>query len=143
MPFRYHPPDAWLAYMDTRPAPAEPTAWIILPGHPEVPAHLSVRRYSRLARLSRTIWYAFLWMISTLGTVVITMGDPFITGIPLFVGGVMTYKSWGGRFRVMEFHGACPRCHEPIALKPGSKIGSPHHLVCYHCHHEPDLYLAA
>jgi hypothetical protein len=129
--------------MDSRSAPAQPTAWIILPGHSDAPAHLSVERYSRLARLYRTIWYAFLWFGSTLGTVIVTIGDPFMTGIPLFVGAVLTYKSWGGRFRVTEFRGACPRCREPINLKPGSKIGSPHHLVCYHCHHEPDLYLAA
>ncbi|HEX6373018.1 MAG TPA: hypothetical protein VF006_29115 [Longimicrobium sp.] len=129
--------------MNPHPAAPRPTAWIILPGHPDVPAHLSVERYSRLARLSRTTWYAFLWMFSTLGTAIVTIGDPFVTAIPLFVGAVTTFKSWGGRFRVMEFHGTCPRCREPINLKPGSKIGSPHHLVCYHCHHEPDLYLAA
>src|SRR5687768_12281971 len=129
--------------MDNQPAPARPTAWLILPGHPDAPAHLRVERYSRLARLSRTTWYGFLWMISTLGTVIVTIGDPFMTALPLFVGGVMTFKSWGGRFRVTEFHGTCPRCREPISLKPGSKIGSPHHLVCFNCHHEPDLYLAA
>jgi hypothetical protein len=129
--------------MDTPAAPAQPTAWIILPGHPDAPAHLRVQRYSRLARFYRTTWYGFLWMISTLGTVVVTIGDPFLTGIPFFVGAVMTYRSWGGRFRVTEFHGACPRCRQPINLKPGSKIGSPHHLVCYNCHHEPHLYLAA
>ena len=129
--------------MDTPPAPARPTAWIILPGHPDAPAHLSVQRYSRLARLSRTTWYAFLWMTSTVGMLFVSIGDPFMTAIPFFVGAVMTYKTWGGRFRVMEFQGRCPRCQEPIQLQPGSKIGSPHHLVCYNCHHEPDLYLAA
>jgi len=54
----------------------------------------------------------------------------------------MTYRSWRGRFRVTEFRGACPRCENAIQLKVGSKIGSPHRLVCYNCHHEPDLYLA-
>ncbi|WP_420128840.1 hypothetical protein [Longimicrobium sp.] len=129
--------------MDTSPAPARPTAWIILPGHADAPAHLSVQRYSRLARLSRTMWYAFVWMISSVGMLLVSIGDPFLTAIPFFTGAVLTYKTWGGRFRVMEFHGSCPRCQEPIQLKPGSKIGSPHHLVCYNCHHEPDLYLAA
>ena len=129
--------------METPPAAAQPTAWIVLPGHPDAPAHLSVVRYSRLARVYRTVWYAFLWMISTLGTLIVTIGDPFMTAIPLFVGAVMTVKSWGGRFLVTAFEGACPRCGVPIQLKPGSKIGSPHHLVCYSCHHEPDLYMAA
>jgi hypothetical protein len=126
------------------PQPVEhPTAWIVLPGHPDAPAHLSVVRYSRLARIYRTLWYAFLWMTSTVGTLLVTIGDPFMTAMPLFVGGVMTYRSWGGRYRVTAFHGTCPRCTQPIKLKPGSKIGSPHHMVCYSCHHEPDLYLAA
>lgn len=143
MPFYIAHQTRGFRYMETRPALAQPTAWIILPGHPDAPAHLSVERYSPLARLTRTVWYAFLWMFSTVATLFVTIGDPFMTAMPLFVGGVMTYKSWGGRFRVMEFHGTCPRCHEPIKLEPGSKIGSPHHLVCYQCHHEPDLYLAA
>ena len=54
--------------MQTPPAAAQPTAWIILPGHPDAPAHVSVERYSRLARLARTVWYGFLWMISTVAT---------------------------------------------------------------------------
>lgn len=128
--------------METPPA-AQPTAWIILPGHPDAPAHLSVVRYSQLARLYRTTLYAFLWIGSTMVTFLITLFDPFMTAMPLFLGAVMTFKSWRGRFRVTAFEGACPRCHEPIQLKPGSKIGSPHHLVCYSCHHEPELYLAA
>ncbi|MBW3573135.1 MAG: hypothetical protein KY467_18720 [Gemmatimonadetes bacterium] len=130
-------------YMETRPAPAEPTAWIVLPGHADAPAHLSVVRYSPLARLYRTAWYAFLWITSTVATFLVTIFDPFMTSMPLFIGAVMTYRSWRGRFRVTEFRGACPRCREPIDLKAGSRIGTPHHLVCYNCHHEPELYLAA
>ncbi|HEX2211638.1 MAG TPA: hypothetical protein VHG93_28380 [Longimicrobium sp.] len=129
--------------METRPDTAQTPAWIVLAGHPDAPAHVKVVGYSRVARLWRTTWYAFLWITSTIGTFFITIFDPFMTSMPLFVGAVMTYRSWRGRFRVMEFHGACPRCREPIDLKPGSKIGTPHHLVCYSCHHEPDLYLAA
>ncbi|HEU0302408.1 MAG TPA: hypothetical protein VFR37_23315 [Longimicrobium sp.] len=129
--------------MDDRPADSAPTAWIILPGHPDAPAHVSVQRYSRAARLYRTTWFAFLWMVSTVGMFFVTIFDPFMTSMPLLLGGMMTYRSWRGRFRVMEFSGACPRCHSAIAIKPGSRIGTPHHLVCYSCHHEPELYLAA
>jgi len=122
---------------------AHPTAWIVLPGHRDAPARVSVVRYSTVARFYRTVMYGVLWITSTLGMFVVTIFDPFMTCMPLFVGGVMTYRSWRGRFRVTEFHGACPRCAQPLPLKLGSKIGSPHHLVCYHCHHEPHLYLAA
>lgn len=120
-----------------------PTAWLVLPGHRDAPARLTVERYSRLARFYRTVMYGLMWVGSTVGMFLVTIFDPFMTCIPLFVGGVMTYRSWRGRYRVMDFHGACPRCQSPLDLKLGSKIGSPHHLVCYQCHHEPDLYLAA
>lgn len=125
------------------PQPIEhPTAWLVLAGHPDAPAHLDVIHYSRLARLYRTTCYFFLWIISTVGMFFITIFDPFMTSMPLFVGGVMTYRSWRGRYKVTAFSGPCPRCAQPIKLEPGSKIASPHHLVCYNCHHEPDLYLA-
>lgn len=121
----------------------QPTAWLVLPGHPDAPAQVGVIHYSRLARLHRTAWYFVLWIVSTVGTFFVTIFDPFMTSMPLFVGAVMTYRSWRGRYKVTDFHGGCPRCGEPIKLKTGSKIGTPHHLVCYNCHHEPDLYLAA
>jgi hypothetical protein len=120
-----------------------PTAWIILAGHRNAPAQLTVERYSPIARFYRTVLYGMMWIGSTVAMFLVTIFDPFMTCIPLFVGAVMTHRSWRGRFRVMEFHGACPRCQSPLELKLGSKIGSPHHLVCYNCHHEPDLYLAA
>lgn len=129
--------------MSTHTADAQPTAWIVLAGHPNAPARLSVVRYSSLARFYRTVLYAILWIVSSVTTFFITIFDPFMTCMPVFIGAVMTYRSWRGRFKVTEFHGDCPRCREPLRLKPGSKIASPHHLVCYACHHEPDLYLTA
>jgi hypothetical protein len=120
-----------------------PTAWIILPGHRDAPARLTVERYSAFARFYRTMLYGLMWIGGTVATLLVTLGDPFVTCIPFFVGAVMTYRSWLAKYRVMDFHGACPRCQTALPLKPGTKIGSPHHLVCYSCHHEPDLYLAA
>lgn len=120
-----------------------PTAWLILPGHRDAPARLTVERYSSVARFYRTLVYAALWIGCTTATFLITIFDPFMTAMPFLFGAVMTHRSWRGRYRVMDFDGACPRCQSPLNLKLGSKIGSPHHLVCYHCHHEPDLYLAA
>jgi hypothetical protein len=129
--------------MSTHTSDAHSTAWIVLPGHRDAPARLTVERYSSVARFYRTLLFGGLWISSTLGTFFITIFDPFMTCMPLFVGAVMTYRSWHGRFRVTEFRGACPRCGNALNLKAGSKIASPHHLVCYHCHHEPHLYLAA
>ena len=118
-------------------------ARIVLPGHRDVHASVDVLPTTTGARIARTLLLAALWGGLTAATFFVTIFDPFMTSMPLFVGAVMTYKSWRGRYKVTEFRGACPRCAEPIKLKTGSKIGTPHHMVCYNCHHEPDLYLAA
>ena len=129
--------------MGTDPSDTAPTAWVVLPGHRDAPAWLHVVRYSAAARLYRTVLYAGMWIGGSVAMFFITLFDPFMTGIPFLLGGMATYRAWRGRFRVTGFRGACPRCETPIALKPGSRIASPHPLVCYHCHHEPALHLAA
>jgi hypothetical protein len=122
---------------------APPTGWIVLPGHPDLPARVEVVRCSPLARAYRTVLFGFLSLAATAGAFVVTIFDPFISSIPLLVGGMATWRSWRGRFRVTRFEGACPRCRHPLALAEGSRIGSPHPLVCYECHHEPELFLPA
>jgi hypothetical protein len=121
----------------------EQEGWIVLPGHRDVRARMEVVCDSAPARLSRTVLFAFLWAAATVATFFVTLFDPFLSSIPLLVGATSTWRSWRGRFRVLRFDGACPRCSEPIALREGSRIGSPHGLVCYSCHHEPELHLAA
>ncbi|HLL46916.1 MAG TPA: hypothetical protein VK399_09395 [Longimicrobiaceae bacterium] len=115
-----------------------PGARIVLGGHPSRPARLVARRYPGWARLARTLAFVVLWIASTLGTLVFTF-DPFVASLPFLMGISFVYRSWKGRFRVEEFQAACPRCGEELKLKPGSKIDLPHPLVCYHCHHEPEL----
>lgn len=126
-----------------RNAIACPNARIILPGHADAEADVAVNVYPFRFRVARTFGYLALWIGSTLTALVVTFGDPFLTAIPFILGVVGVHRSWRGRFRVARFHGACPRCHTPLELGEGSKIGSPHHLVCYRCHHEPHLVLAA
>lgn len=128
--------------MDTPPID-QPNAWIVLPGHPDAPARLDAVRQPSWARLSRTLLWGTTWIVSTVATFLVTLFDPFMTAMPFFVGAVLTYRSWRGRFRVMAFQGACPRCREPIRIAPGARIASPHPLVCYSCHFEPELHLAA
>jgi hypothetical protein len=122
---------------------AEQDGWIVLPGHRDVRARVQVVADSASARLSRTVLFALLWGAATVAAFFVTLFDPFLSSIPLLVGLTSTWRSWRGRFRVLRFDGACPRCSEPIALREGSRIGSPHGLVCYSCHHEPELHLAA
>lgn len=117
---------------------AIPGARIVLGGHPSRPARLVARRYPGWARLARTLAFVVLWILSTAGTLVFTF-DPFVASLPFLMGISFVYRSWRGRFRVEEFQAACPRCGEDLLLKPGSKIDLPHRLVCYSCHHEPEL----
>jgi hypothetical protein len=88
--------------------------------------------------VARTTGFVALWIASTLGTLALTL-DPFVASLPFLVGASLVYRSWKGRFRVEEFQAACPRCGEELKLEPGSRIDLPHPLVCYHCHHEPEL----
>lgn len=117
---------------------AIPGARIVLGGHPTRPARLVARRYPAWARLARTLAFMVLWLLSTAGTLAFTF-DPFVASFPFVLGASFVYKSWKGRFRVEEFQAACPRCEEELLLKPGSRIDIPHPLVCYGCHHEPEL----
>ncbi|HEX2189185.1 MAG TPA: hypothetical protein VHG51_09830 [Longimicrobiaceae bacterium] len=117
---------------------AVPGARIVLGGHPARPARLVARRYPGWARLARTLAFLVLWAVGTVGTLVFTF-DPFVASFPFVLGGSLVYRSWKGRFRVEEFQADCPRCGEELRLEPGSRIDLPHPLVCYHCHHEPEL----
>ncbi|HEX8391234.1 MAG TPA: hypothetical protein VF665_02660 [Longimicrobium sp.] len=118
-------------------------ARLVLPGHPDAPAHVTLVRASGWARVRRTLLFGMGWISGTVTMFAITLFDPFMTALPFLIGGLMTFRSWRGRFRVTSFRGSCPRCHQPLDLKPGARIGAPHPLVCYNCHHEPELYLAA
>lgn len=119
-----------------------PNAWIVLPGHADVPARVEVERYSPVSRAMRTLGWACAWLGASVAAFLVTLFDPFLTSIPFFVGAVLTFRSWRGRFRVRSFRGTCPRCGQPLPLAVGAKIGAPHRLVCYHCHFEPSLHLA-
>ena len=118
-----------------RPVPAR----IVLPGHPDLPARVEVVRYARSSRIVRTLARCVGWTGATVATFLVTMFDPFLTSIPLIVGAVSVYRSWKGRFRVCAFEGHCPRCRTEMALKPGTPVSVPHPMVCYTCHHEPEL----
>jgi hypothetical protein len=121
--------------------PGSAIGWIVLPGHTDVRARVEVVRCGRFARLRRTILLSVLSLVATAVAFVITIFDPFLSSIPLLVGGASAWRSLHGHYRVRSFEGDCPRCGEAIRLAAGSRIGSPHGLVCYTCHHEPELYL--
>ena len=120
-------------------APVPVAARIVLPGHRDADARMQVVALPFRTRMVRTLALAAGWGLTTVTTFLVTIFDPFMTSLPLLVGTMAVYRSWKGRFRVDEFRGGCPRCGTEMRLKPGSRISLPHPLVCYTCHHEPQL----
>ena len=117
------------------------TAVIHLRGHGSTPAVLSVSRYSAVAWIVRIARYVAGWLGVSTATLIITF-DPFVASFPFVIGLGYVYRTVRGRYHVRHFEGRCPRCATTLALKPGSKIPLPYDLVCYSCHHEPELRLA-
>jgi hypothetical protein len=121
-------------------SPTLAPAVVHLRGHGATPAHLEVSRYSPLAWAARVLRYSVGWVGATLATLVITF-DPFVASFPFVIGLGYLYRTVLGRYHVRAFQGSCPRCAKPLTLEAGSKIPLPYHLVCYACHHEPELRL--
>lgn len=113
-------------------------ATIRLRGHQSRPAHLDVVRYPAWAWFGRLLGLCVLWLGSTVLTLLVTF-DPFVASFPFVIGLGFVYRAWNARYRVNEFRGHCPRCENELTIRPGSKIDLPHPLVCYSCHHEPEL----
>jgi hypothetical protein len=113
-------------------------ARIELGGHDDRPAQVEVVPFSAVSRLTRMALWGTTWVGGTLATLALTF-DPFVASFPFVLGGAFTWKAFRNRFRVLRFHGECPRCLTPLTLEPGSAIALPAALVCYHCHHEPRL----
>ena len=125
--------------MTTSEGPAAVGARIVLPGHADTVAKVEVREVTFGGRVTRTLGRAALWSTITTATFLITMFDPFMTSLPALVGAMAVYRGWKGRFQVRSFRGGCPRCGAEIQIKPDSRVSAPHPLVCYGCHHEPQL----
>lgn len=123
----------------TASADAPVRAWIVLPGHRDAEARVEVVRLPFWTRALRTVALGAGWGAGTVAAFFITMFDPFLSSIPLCIGAFSVYRSWKGHYSIRSFRGGCPRCGEAMRLKPGARISVPHPMVCYSCHHEPEL----
>jgi hypothetical protein len=118
-------------------------ARIVLAGHRDTVARVDVSEVPLRRRVVRTLVLAAFWGTVTAAVFFITVFDPFMTSMPVLVGAVTVWRSWKGEWRVRSFCGGCPRCGAELLVKPKARIGVPHPLVCYSCHHEPQLVLRA
>lgn len=110
----------------------------VLRSHGSLPAEVEVVKYPRTRWALRTLGYVVLWVGWTVGTLLFTF-DPFVASFPFVIGAALAYRSWKGGYQIRAFQGHGPRCENELTIKPGSKIDLPHPLVCYNCHHEPEL----
>jgi len=117
-------------------------ARIVLPGHADTIARVEVRPISSRNRVLRTLGLAGLWGTVTTAVFFITVFDPFMTSMPAFVGAASVYRSWRGRFELRAFEASCPRCGSELKMKRNARVGAQAPLVCYTCHHEPELVFA-
>jgi hypothetical protein len=117
-------------------------ARIVLPGHADTVARVDLSEVPMRARVLRTMVLAAFWGTVTVGVFFITVFDPFMTSLPAFVGAASVYRSWRGRFELHAFQARCPRCAAELKVKPNAKVSAPHPLVCYACHHQPELVFA-
>ena len=121
---------------------AGPRARIVLPGHTDTVARVDVSEVPLRARVTRTLLLAAFWGTITTAVFFITVFDPFMTSMPAFVGAASVYRSWRGRYALHAFEARCPRCGTELRIKPNAKVSASHTLVCYTCHHQPELVFA-
>jgi hypothetical protein len=119
------------------------SARVVLPGHADTVARVDVDAVPMRARVLRTLMVAGAWGAISVAMFLITMFDPFMTSLPVLVGAVNVWRNWRGRFRIRRFEADCPRCGAEIRVKENTRVAVPHPLVCYACHHEPQLVLRA
>lgn len=120
----------------------EAPAVLYLGGHERVPVHLEITRYPGWMYVGRIAGRTLCWIGISVGTLVITF-DPFVASFPFVIGMGATWRALKGRYHVHAFQGRCPRCAGDLVIRPGSKINLPFSMVCYRCHHEPELRLVA
>lgn len=117
-------------------------ARIVLPGHADTIARVEVRPIPSRNRVLRTLGLAGMWGTITVAVFFVTVFDPFMTSMPAFVGAASVYRSWRGRFELRAFEASCPRCGTELKMKRNARVGVQSPLVCYTCHHEPELVFA-
>ena len=117
-------------------------ARIVLPGHADTVARVDVTPISSRDRVLRTLFLAALWGTITAAVFFITVFDPFMTSMPAFVGAASVYRSWRGRYELRAFEARCPRCGTHLKMKRNARVSAHASLVCYACHHQPELVFA-
>lgn len=118
-----------------------PNARLVLP-HRATPARIEAEPRPAGARASRALgWLALFWALAPL-VFFIPPHLPWVLAA-VAAGIFFAWREWRGEYLVRSFTGSCPECGNVLSVEPGSKIGLPHSMTCYQCHHHPVLEAGA
>ena len=80
----------------------------------------------------------------TIGPLLLVLPPHLEPAVLTVLGGIFfARKYWRGRWVAVRFSGECPRCAQPLHLRPGTLLAFPHGVSCRHCHDTPQLVLGA
>ena len=115
-------------------------ARLVLPAAGSTGARLTVEPRSRGTRTTRAA--VILATTLVLAPVAFLVPPHFLWPlVVLAAGAYLAYRAWTGEYIVHAFEGACPRCGEPLAIEPGTRVRGRQRVECYGCHREPELVL--
>ena len=112
------------------------SARISLSGHAPTPARAELTHRSDRTRLTGALVALIgCWALAPL-VFFIPPHIPWVL-IALGAGIYLGRRQWRGAYVVRRLEGECPRCHAALQVTPGARIGLPHRMDCFSCHHEP------
>lgn len=106
-------------------------------GFPNTRVELSVRRRAvswRAGGAARTL-AVFVLIVPLVA--IVPPHAPWAIGA-LAAGAVLARRRWSERFTLERVAGACPKCGEPLVVKP-ARLKLPHPVSCEACHHQTAL----
>jgi hypothetical protein len=111
-----------------------------LPGHPPLNGWVSMTYRTRGERLTRCFVVLLLWPPACLVAAFIPPhGEPL--ALAFFGGMYLIYRSWTTAYVVRVLDATCPRCRQPLNLKPNARLSTALEIPCYSCHFHPVLDL--
>lgn len=109
-------------------------ARVVLFGHEPSSAQARIRPRGRSWRLGGAVRTFALSMIVAPVVGLIPPHAPWAIGA-LMVGGLLARRRWSERFTLEHVRSRCPRCEEPLSVKP-ARLRDPHPISCEGCHHQ-------
>jgi len=106
-------------------------------GFPSTPVEMSVRRRAASWRVGGAVRTLAVFLLLAPLAAIVPPHAPWAIGA-LGLGVILARRRWIERVTLEGVEGACPKCGEALAVKPG-RLRRPHPLPCEACHHQTAL----